>query len=636
MAVKTSNTTGLWSAGGTWVGGVAPVDGDSFVIATGHTVTFDVDQSGFATGMVAGTITGTLALTTTAGTYYLKMDGVSGHNIGGAGSFLFGSSGSPIANNVKCTVDLGASSSIVGSSGMIADFYGTGPTNHYAKISSTEAAGQTTLSIDRDLTGDIWPTSGANARVAIVRIASGGNFAVDYRTVSAIRTGPNEIDITSGLSAQMETGSYVVLLYRNIWIKMPSSATTVYALSAFTSTGGTSRIRLYDVAVYNDAAKGNGGAFDGNGGICDMVIGGKTVIAKAQNGGNGNRVIVQDDVISVDIDRGYSITTNPPSAGNAWWCILKDRGIYIGCSGGGASQGNGSRMSVIQDSWIISARTALQAGAVRVKGSVVFTNCRELTDSGTLVILEKGVKFINSGQLIRAHGSVELYGAIIGGSGAEANTQDVACTNNINIKAYGAEFRTSTPVTNYLQRLGNPIGYGSEFKNLCIYDVGDGSGNPQPGRVKAWYSGGTIDYVLTASAPASPPSDPTFFHRFNYADSQYYAFVDFPIYAQRNIPVTITTWMVNSVSGSYTQLPKVELRDPSYGPHDSAGAITSATMADNTSWQTLTLNHTPTTDRQLVLRVYGARASGITYFNYQVRQAPGLLGISSMNGGLNG
>ena len=60
-ALKTSTTSGLWSAGTTWVGGVAPVAGDTVLIDAGHTVTADgnIDIGTGVAGNIALSIEGT-------------------------------------------------------------------------------------------------------------------------------------------------------------------------------------------------------------------------------------------------------------------------------------------------------------------------------------------------------------------------------------------------------------------------------------------------------------------------------------------------------------------------------------------------------------------------------------------------
>ena len=95
-AAFTSTQTGLFSAGSTWVGGSAPsTAGDTWTIAAGHTVTYDVDNSSGA-GWGASIVTGILKMQN--GTQcYLKMNG----NLSGAGDWQIGSVGTPVDFNAQ-------------------------------------------------------------------------------------------------------------------------------------------------------------------------------------------------------------------------------------------------------------------------------------------------------------------------------------------------------------------------------------------------------------------------------------------------------------------------------------------------------------------------------------------------------
>jgi hypothetical protein len=71
----TSNASGNWATGATWVGGVAPGNGDSAIIANGHTITIPISTS--VTVGTSPTTSGTAAIATssTSGTGKLIVNG---------------------------------------------------------------------------------------------------------------------------------------------------------------------------------------------------------------------------------------------------------------------------------------------------------------------------------------------------------------------------------------------------------------------------------------------------------------------------------------------------------------------------------------------------------------------------------
>src|SRR3990167_6908045 len=149
MKTITSSAYGNWSAGGTWVGGVAPADGDAVVIAAGHAVLMDYDASAL-TGFQTVTIQGHA---TTPAMLYFK-NGTSGHLKIRTGYNLLGTSGAAkgrlLANSDgilgntgsltfvdKAVIDLGATSSIDATYLDIA-LYCTQPTNWYVRTYGTK------------------------------------------------------------------------------------------------------------------------------------------------------------------------------------------------------------------------------------------------------------------------------------------------------------------------------------------------------------------------------------------------------------------------------------------------------------------------------------------------------------------
>lgn len=217
MALRTSVGTGAWSAPGTWDTGV-PVDTDTFLIAAGHTVTFDVDQSAMGSGMGASTIaaTGQLTIKDDGGTYYLKMNG----NLTLNGTIQAGTSTSvPFTGTFKINYNAGAYTINAGTTGII-NFYCKKPTYPWVRLSAQELSGQTILSVDTDVTTDEW-----NAGDTIYIVDSVG---YDVQQTTLASTTATTVTVNDALDSNNEIGTYIINLTRNIVLYN----TTSYALTS--------------------------------------------------------------------------------------------------------------------------------------------------------------------------------------------------------------------------------------------------------------------------------------------------------------------------------------------------------------------------------------------------------------------
>jgi len=214
MATRTSVGSGLWSAAGTWDTGV-PANNDTVVIAAGHTVTFDVDQSGFADGIAGLTITGTLKVSITTSSY-MKMKAAA--IISGAGTFNIGESSAPIPFAVKFTLTGSTGWRINGASGLVVTCYAAEPSIKYVNTVNAESIGDTVLEVGTDVTSDIWADGDL---VYIVQKTRGGSFSTwQKKTIAVGGIAAGSITLSSALTANFTADSYVVLITRNVFIDM--------------------------------------------------------------------------------------------------------------------------------------------------------------------------------------------------------------------------------------------------------------------------------------------------------------------------------------------------------------------------------------------------------------------------------
>jgi len=370
MPTITSNSTGggLWSAGSTWVGGSAPVDNDTVVIASGDTVTYDVDWSSAVTypnGINGMTITGTLKLSrTTSG--YLKMKAAT--TIAGAGTFDCGASSSDaIPFAVKHTITGGAAWSINGTSGLTMTVYAAEPSIKTILLSGDEAIGQTELSVDTDITGDIW-ADGDTVTINDINKTKES----EERVIAAGGRAAGTLTVTAGLTAAKSTGAVIVLKSRNVKFigNGAGYVMTAFAANKLTIAGGEF-VGGSTYLINNSSPVISGGSFRSSTGALTLIYGGSPNIsggvfsyaALATTSGTGV-------VISGGYFTGMSYGT---TSGN---------GVYI--SGGtinGITQVVGGQAITIVGGTFKNCGSGLATADAKIKNAIFQTNTQDIHTS---------------------------------------------------------------------------------------------------------------------------------------------------------------------------------------------------------------------------------------------------------------
>lgn len=276
MATRNVIASGNWSAG-LAVFDVVPVPGDVVSIGLdgggdGYTLTYD-----FAAGDVSvdsivlaaaaeGKTAAKLTTDTAAGSATLTITGSNGiYGTAGTvkGLVEFGTVASPLPYAAKRTIALGTAGTINGANLGVVSLVGTEPANPYVLLSADEAAGQTVLSVDRDVTSDLWEPGDV---VAICDI----NKTQEYQrtTIAAGGIAATTITISDALAAAKSAGAYLVLVSRNLSVTIGG---TNRAVQNAASPVLSCEIRQTSATVqgygldFCTSATVNGGTFSGNG-----------------------------------------------------------------------------------------------------------------------------------------------------------------------------------------------------------------------------------------------------------------------------------------------------------------------------------------------------------------------------------
>lgn len=636
MPTKTSTASGLWSAGGTWVGGIAPVDDDTVVIAAGHVVDMDVDITAWANGVNGLTITshattpGELRCYTGAtGKKGFKLKAnttLVGTNAATKGILRAGTSGTRIPATDDFEIILGSTAANtmaqVDTTHLDLQMFCLEPTIRYVQLTASAIVGATVLSVDQDVTaGNAWRVGDY---VLCANAVTTGTRTADIRVITAVSSTTITIG-GGGLTYALPQYSVIALRTRNVRFLIDSVVSSVkYAIAGLSTTAAH---RCY-CEISNRAYVGGTGTFYTTSGRCvgvgrpngagflGAIFGG--VGCGLENwavSGGGQMCTTEMSAVIMGCDRGVSYA-------NSYGCDL----VFIANNYSTATSFLYGRSKTFCN---VRGYSPMSGGAMDSGSRVEWT-------SDGLSTFADCVDFFWDGTIANcAKIGVAVNGLVLGknarvGSGCTAGYE----MYQSRVRGFGCRINHATPVSAYLN-------YSPQPKNasVVIYDYANSSDVPQYGQIRAWMGAGNI---IPDTTPASPPSwfTDTNCHKMSHEGTGTDLLLEIPLVLEAGTPIDIQIALKLGGAGySWTTTPRFELFDPAYPYEDSGGivatAVDSSGAAPNsasTSWQTLYLDYTlpvasnrPRGSKQNFVMRARARvssASGTPYWHWNYTQSP--------------
>lgn len=564
MAARTASVTGLWSNTATWGGSAVPVNGDSVTVNAGVVVTVDVDESGFASGLLSIALNGTLKFSASAGSYALKL---AGNLTMGAASVLYANNGLGVDYPLNCTAQLifNGAFGIIRQTGAVLDLRGIeGMTHKYVTLSQAESSGVTTLHVNADLTaaGDsgYWV---ANALVEIVNNVA--NRAFEQRTISSVTS--TTIVLTGATSAAYPSGAYVYLVSRNVKIINISAAGTILS-----GTGSGAYLCIESRIFANGVSVGLNDTFKGVWFLNTLIFSG---------------------LVTCTMDGLLSASTAVQTCSA---CTIT--GSLVGCTVGGTVCLN-CNFNVLSlgctSSWqvcvgcVISGTMQGSTNGVRECSSCILSALIANNQVGTAVLRGGGLTFLDCIFSLNPSGDLVNIGAF------------VAYRTQFNSTVQFSGYNTTSRAIWLCSESFDDGGVANAYKNWCAGGITNSTtGTVYPGRVRSY------QHVLENA--------PTY---------SVYSLRDQLIEVPAGGWVNVNCFIQKDASMSY--LPRVQIFDASKEPLVSGSPDTQTLMTNSTNtWEILfaKFQNTSTAPKFFKVRVIASNASGNVYEDTDISTSP--------------